>query len=162
MMQMLELLGDAETPLYSAFRHAQKRASGLSLTEFLRQIDRMIQEDIVRLWLATEVERRRLSLVPADLVSRYESSSDLDDSYDPFGFTLTLGDSAPAFGTSPWTLDVDFSAHNFLWEGEADAFDDAWTKIHLTHPAYEFRVLNRERVGNRLTIRGRVLARETT
>jgi len=159
MMQMLQLLGDAETPLYSAFRHAQKHASGLSLTEFLRQIDRMIQEDVVRLWLTAEVERQRLSRVPANLVSRYESLEDLDDSYDPFNFTLTLGDNAPKFGPSPWTLDVDFGAHTFLWEGETEAFEDALAKIRLVHPTYEFEVLNREPAGNRLRIRGRVLAR---
>ncbi|MEA2359864.1 MAG: hypothetical protein QOI62_3124 [Solirubrobacteraceae bacterium] len=107
---LLKLLQVAEAPVYSAYRWLGRQLGReLSMAEFLRLLAPLLEGDVVRLWavdVATE-ERSRWSEIPPDLEQRYAEVPDLDDSFDPFGLSLTLGLAADLEASPDWAVDFD-------------------------------------------------------
>ncbi len=112
--RILQLLGDAETPLYSAWRWLDKQTGGaLPLERFLVMVDELASRDQVRLWHIDFESRDRAELfeVPVGLPQRYEEHD--DDAYDPFGYSLTLGPNADIDRVAEWELDLNFQQGTF-------------------------------------------------
>lgn len=92
---LVDLVRVAEAPLYSAYRWLGKQCGRqLRLGEFLVLVDRLVSMDVLRLW---EIDHRsgdrsELYAVPDSLEARYSAIEDLDDRFDPFGLSVTLGD----------------------------------------------------------------------
>lgn len=109
---LLDLVGIAETPLYSSYRWLDRRLSHkLSLTSFLAFVDGLLASDVVRLWSvdARTGDRTELYAIPESLLGRYSDAAGLDETFDPFGLSLTLGAAAPDdLGAEPeWSFDLD-------------------------------------------------------
>jgi hypothetical protein len=111
-LMLLDLVQIAEAPVYSAHRWLSRQLGReLSMAEFLRLLAPLVDEDVIRLWAvdSTTHERRRWIEVPSDLDERYARIPDLDDSFDPFGLSLTLGPAADLDADPDWEVDFDFS-----------------------------------------------------
>jgi hypothetical protein len=109
---LLELVQIAEAPLYSSYRWLDHRLAGrLSLRSFLALVEGLVVRDVVRLWSvdARTGDRTELYSVPEALGARYSRITDLDESFDPFGLSLTLGPAAPEGMTAEpaWSLELD-------------------------------------------------------
>lgn len=153
--QLLRLLRDAETPLYSAYRHLSRDlAEAVSLDTFASDVQERLARGILQLWLYQDERRRELSNVPRDLASRYEVV-ELDESYDPFGYTLTLGPKMPR-EDSAWNFDVDYARGQFVWVGDATMAESSLQRIRYIDPDHRFVVEDRDLDGSTLRMRGRV------
>lgn len=129
---LLELIRIAETPLYSAYRWLHTDVGReLSLMSFRRMIGKLMADDVLQLWHTDAVTgvRNRLISVPANLEALYASSSDLDDAFDPFGLSLTVGGATGDNLTSSWTIDFDEAASRFYFRAplaqECNTFSEA-------------------------------------
>ena len=93
-LSLLELVGIAETPLYSAYCWLRRHLRGpLALSGFLEMVDGLVQRDVLRLW-SVDIEsgdRTELFVVPASLEHDYQGVEGLDDQYDPFGLSVSTG-----------------------------------------------------------------------
>jgi hypothetical protein len=109
---LLDLVGIAESPLYSSYRWLDRRlAHKLSLNSFLSFVERLIASDVVRLWSvdARTGDRTELYSIPESLLDRYSELTGLDETFDPFGLSLTLGAAAPddVAAEPQWSFDLD-------------------------------------------------------
>jgi hypothetical protein len=161
---LLELLEMAETPLYSAYRWLEKDLSAeLSMVEFLRLVDRLIERDMVRLWHVDWETHAgsRVPAVPPDLVERYAAHPDLDEHWDPLGYSLAIGPSADGRQPPEWELDVDFVARSFVMTAVPDTVSEALAQVSRLYATVAFVEMRRDVVGSRLRIEG-VLADKGT
>lgn len=160
-LRLLALLQDAETPLYSAYRWVDKQFEDkLSLTAFLEMVDALLDEDVVRLWHVDfdTYERSRLTTVPTRLDADYQEVSELDDTYDPFGFSLTTGEAAPGRTQPDWEFDIDFNRSRFVISAiSPSAIDDAIRRMGRLFAPTAFVELERRSEGSRVRIEGNVL-----
>jgi hypothetical protein len=138
---LLELLQIAEAPVYSAYRWLGRQLGReLSMAEFLRLLAPLLEGDVVRLWavdVATE-ERSRWSEIPPDLEQRYAEVRDLDDSFDPFGLSLTLGLAADLEASPDWEVDFDFEERRFAVTAKPHAVDSAQQQVRRLFPDVDF------------------------
>src|SRR4051812_41756790 len=107
---LVSLVQIAEAPLYSAYRWVGRQVGrDVALSEFLRLVDRLLEQDTLRLWLtdSTSHERERRLQTPGALDQKYAELADLDRSFDPFGLSLTLGPHADVDREPDWRIDLD-------------------------------------------------------
>ncbi|MDX6649958.1 MAG: hypothetical protein QOJ97_1909 [Solirubrobacteraceae bacterium] len=158
-LMLLDLVQIAETPVYSAHRW-QNRQLGResSMAEFFRALARLVEEDVVRLWAvdSTTHERVRWSEVPSDLDQRYARVPDLDDSFDPFGLSLTLGPAADLDASPDWEVDIDFNDRRFQVTAKPGAIEGARQQIRRLFPDLEFVEADTSLGGDRVVIAGSV------
>lgn len=91
--EFVEFLQMAETPLYSAWRWLGDRGHPMSPAEFLSFVDHLLEQDTVQLW-ETEFgtgDRSEHFVTPKWLFDRYKELDHDDKSYDPCGFSLSIG-----------------------------------------------------------------------
>ena len=159
---LLELLEMAETPLYSAYRWLGRQIGRqLPMGEVFRLLSRLIDEEVVYLWeVDSEAhERRRWRDLPADLEARYERVADLDDEFDPFGLSLTLGANAEPRSTPDWEVDFDFEAQQFVVTAVPTAVERAHHELGRLFPDLEFAETSRRASGDRIRITGSIRER---
>lgn len=164
-LRLLELLQIAEAPVYSAYRWLSRQLGReLSMAEFLRLLATLLEDDVVRLWavdIATE-ERSRWSKVPPDLEKRYAEIPDLDDSFDPFGLSLTLGPAADLDASPDWEVNFDFEERRFAVTAKPDAVESAQQQVKRFFPDLDFAEEDREVASDRIRITGSVTERQAT
>lgn len=144
---IIDLVQMAEAPLYSTYRWlGQQLGHELRLSEFLRIVGSAVSKDLLRLWSVDypSGDRTEHFAVPADLEVRYSTEPGLDRTYDPFGFSLTLGAAADVDAEPNWQLRVDFEDQAFEvtavpgHEMEAlDAFGRCFPDLHVVETARE-------------------------
>ena len=107
------MLANAEQPLYSAYVFARENAERvLPLDDFLQQVDSLVAEGVLDLWLVSQPIRARLAQVPEGLGRLYENE-ELDGTYDPLGLSIESGDDATIDVSHDWEADIDFVAGRF-------------------------------------------------
>jgi hypothetical protein len=162
---LLELLQMAESPVYSAYRWLGRQLGReLSMAEFFRLLAPLLEGDVVRLWavdMATE-ERSRWCEIPSDLEERYAEIPDLDDRFDPFGLSLTLGPAADLEASPDWEVDLDFEERRFALTAKPHAVDCAQRQVRRLFPDLDFAEEAREVAGDRVRITGSVMERPAT
>lgn len=137
---LLDLVQMAETPLYPAYRWLGRQLGrDLSLAEFLRLVDRLVGDDVLRLWSidAASQERSRLNAVPEHLEERYRQFDALDDSFDPFVLSLTPGSAAEPRIEPDWEVDFDFDRETFRLEAKPERVEVALQKLAVLFPDVE-------------------------
>ena len=162
---LLELLQVAEAPVYSAYRWLGRQIGReWSMAEFLRLLAPLLDDDVVRLWvvdIATE-ERSRWSEIPSDLEQRYAEITDLDDGFDPFGLSLTLGPAADLEASPDWEVDFDFKEYRFAVTAKPHAVDSAQQQVRRLFPDLDFAEEDREVAGDRVRVTGSMMERPTS
>ncbi|MDP9022494.1 MAG: hypothetical protein M3N57_07330 [Actinomycetota bacterium] len=95
------------------------------MSEFLRVVDELTARDVLRLWELDHRSHDRTELfgVPEGLQESYRTAAGLDDSFDPFGLSLTLGAAADVEAEPSWEVDFDFERGRFELL--------AWGRVHL-------------------------------
>lgn len=130
---------------------------------FLRLLAPLLEDDVVRLWavdIRTE-ERSRWSEIPPALAERYAEIPDLDDSFDPFGLSLTLGPAADLEASPDWEVDFDFQQRRFVVTAKPHAIDGAQQQVRRLFPDIDFAEEDRRHVGDRVHSTGSVTERPT-
>ncbi len=138
---LIDLVQMAETPLYSAYRWIGKQLGhDVSLTEFLHLVDDLLERDVLQLWSVdqTSHDRTELSQVPEQLEFRYRELGHLEDSFDPFGFSITLGGKALVESKADWEIDLDLNQGRFTLKAKPGADPKAWAEISRYFPDLQF------------------------
>jgi hypothetical protein len=159
---LLELLQMAEAPVYSAYRWLGRQLGHeLSMAEFLRLLAPLLADDVVRLWTVdiTTEERSRWSEIPLGLEERYAEIPDLDDSFDPFGLSLTLGPAADLEVSPDWEADFDFDERRFAVTAKPHAVDSAQQQVRRLFPDLDFAEEERGPAGDHIRITGSMTER---
>ena len=147
---IVDLVQIAEAPVYSTYRWLGRQLGrDLPLSEFLRVVGQAIEGDLLRLWSidARSGDRTELLSVPPDLESRYESEAGLDDRYDPFGLSLTLGASANVDAEPEWEFRIDFDDQVFEITAQAGHEAEALEELTRCYPDLHPSVTAREQHG---------------
>jgi hypothetical protein len=134
------------------------------MAEFFQILAPLLEEDVVRLWavdLTTE-KRSRWSEIPSDLGEQYADLADLDDSFDPFGLSLTLGPDADLESSPDWEVDFDFEERHFAVTAKPPAMEGALQRIRRLFPDLDFVEADRGVAGDRIRITGSMTERPTT
>jgi hypothetical protein len=137
----------------------------MSLNAFLSLLAGLVAGDVIRLWSvdARSGDRTELFVVPDTLTERYAEVDDLDESYDPFGLSLTLGTAAPdKMANEPdWSLELDARGERFELHASEDVAETVLHDVARVLPDICFRRSETRRVGvGQLLITGRVEPRE--
>ena len=156
---LLDLLSLAETPLYSAYSALNRDfGSRMTLRAFLDFIRREISREEVRLWQVNLDSGARTEFfdVPTELEDRYEElGAELDDAYDPFGYSLAVGRKAPMRPDAGWEADLDFRTGTYAIVLIDDSEPDhAVSELESLFPGSTFRVVGETRSGDRRVISG--------
>jgi hypothetical protein len=118
-LELLDLLANAETPLYSAFVFSRERAApALELTAFLQDVEALMLSGAVVL-RHTDARTVELAHVPAGLALQYDPT-ELDGTYDPLGFSLALSPALDSLRSREWNADFDFVRGTFRIESETE------------------------------------------
>lgn len=160
-LMVIDLVAIAEAPLYSTYRWmGQRLGRELPLGEFVRLVDELIARDVLRLWEVDYGSHDRTELfgVPDDLENRYRATTGLDDSFDPFGLSLTLGPAADVEAEPSWEADFDFEVGRFELLAEAGHDDDAVKEASRYFRDVVLVAERRESAGDRVRIVGRMEA----
>lgn len=156
---LVDLVQVAETPLYSAYRWLAKRLGReLPLGEFLRLIEELLASDVLRLWEIDHRSHDRTELfgVPDGLEERYRAIEGLDDRFDPFGFSLTLGPAADVDAEPIWEVDFDFERRRFELFVGVGSDNDALKQLSRYYPDIVLVPEQRNQVGERVRVVGRL------
>lgn len=133
---IVDLVATGEAPLYPTYVWVGRRLGrATSLREFLQIVAAAVEADVLRLWNVDPVfgDRTELFSVPPELASRYEGETTLDESYDPFALSLTLGVAADVDRKPRWEVSLDFDEGSFeLIVRDADA-SEAIAQVLLRH-----------------------------
>lgn len=157
-LMVIDLVQIAEAPLYSTYRWlCREMGRDVPMREFLRLIDRLIERDILRLWETDHRSHDRTEhfRVPQSLEVRY-GSVDLDDEYDPFGFTLTLDPAADVEAEPAWELEFDLEAGRFELLANAGEEDEAIEQASRFFPDVTLLTEEKAKAGGRVRMLGRV------
>lgn len=155
--QLLGLVQIAESPLYSAYRWLGRQLGrDLSMSAFLYLVDGLVQQDMLRLWSIdpTSQERSRLSEVPEGLEQRYLRVDGLDDSFDPFALSLTMGPAADPEAEPDWEVDFDFDRETFRLRAKPGAEEVAIRKLAGLFPDVELVEGRRRSRADRVEVSG--------
>lgn len=161
-LRLLALLQIAESPLYSAYRWLGRQMGGtIPMGEFFKLLAPLLDEDVVRLWCVDVAtgERSRWAEIPADLERRFADTPDLDESFDPFGLSLTLGPAADVDATPQWEIDFDLEKRRFVVAAQSDAVDSAQGHLRRLFPDLVFVADSRDAFGDRVRVTGSVAER---
>lgn len=161
---LVELVQMAETPLYSAYCYAGRRVGHqCSLRRFLLLIDELLRKDVVRLWEVDlySGDKSELFCVPQGLLERYRSMQELDEAFDPFGFTLTLGAGAEASHVPEWEVDLDMEHGRFVISSAPDKEEAALSEVGMYFPDVALVPERRDVVDQRVRLTGRIRRKGT-
>lgn len=121
-------------------------------------VDLLLANDVVRLWEIDHRSHDRTELfsVPDGLEERYRSIEGLDDRFDPFGFSLTLGPAADVDAEPTWEVEFDFARRRFELLVGVGADDDAVKQVGRYYADLALVPEQRDRVGKRVRVVGRI------
>lgn len=159
---LVELVQIAEAPLYSAYRWIGRRVGrDIALDEYLRLVDRLLEQDVLRLWSVdpTTYERTRCPRVPSDLGQQYAGLAEPDESFDPFGLSLTLGPAAEPDRDPDWRIDL--NEQTFTMHAKPGCVDIAREQMVKLFPDLEFCEGATSAAKNEVTFAGSFVARNT-
>jgi len=133
-LDLLDLLDLAESPCYSAFCWLRRRLGGhLSLRAFLTLTNDLVQRDVIRMWSIDpgSGDRTELFAVPDSLADEYLAFQTLDDRYDPFGLSVTVGPAAPVLAQDEpeWTFSLDAAQETFVLRAQPEMRAEACATI---------------------------------
>lgn len=154
-LRLLDLLREGEAPLYPAYRWLGRQlGKEVSMTEYLRLVDGLLDQDSIHLWSVDPATQRRESLqrTPANLADEYRAHEPLNGTFDPFGFSMTLAESTN-FGEPEWEIDVDFEAGTFTLRAEDGVEERALQQLSLLFPDVRFSIGDR-----RVVLSGRLVS----
>lgn len=154
---IVDLVQIAEAPLYSTYRWLGRQLGrDLSLSEFLRVTEQAVARDVLRLWSvdADTGDRTELFDVPPDLADRYSAAQPIDDTYDPFGLSLTLGVSVDVDAEPDWAFTLDFGQGTFEISAVSGREDEALSQLVRCYPDLRPTVTAREERGGRRWLSG--------
>lgn len=154
---LLDLVRVAESPLYSAYRWLGREIGrDLSMPEFLVLVDRLVEEDALRLWSVDpdSEDRTRLMSSPDSLERRYETSRHTDGSFDPFGLSLTVGPEAELEAAPDWQVDFDFDSGRFQLEAKPGLDDEALRELRRLFPDVELVEATRDSTNDHTRVSG--------
>ncbi|MEY2430372.1 MAG: hypothetical protein QOC92_97 [Acidimicrobiaceae bacterium] len=157
---LLDLVGVGESPLYSAYRWLGREIGrDLSRSEFLSLVDRLVEEDVLRLWSVDpdSEDRTRLMSTPDGLEHRYRSLGHTDGSYDPFGLSLTAGPEAEVRTVPDWQVDFDFDSQTFELEVRAGLDDEALARLRRLFPDVKLVEAERVSTGDHTRVSGQLV-----
>jgi hypothetical protein len=160
---LLDLIQDAETPLYSAYwEFGRELGRPVTFSEFLYLLSPLIAEDAARLWSVDfeTHDRSRWFEIPANLEQRYETE-ELDPRYDPLGLSLTLGPNGDPGATPDWEVDLDFFGGRYRLSALESALPGAQAQLGRLYGDFAFVEYERETTGERVLISG-MLARRAS
>ncbi len=158
-LAVIDLVQLAEAPLYSIYRWLGRQLGrDLPLGEFLRLVAELIERDVLRLWEIDHRSHDRMELfrVPGGLKERYHATTGLDDSFDPFGLSMTLRAAANVEAEPSWEVGFDFERGRFELVAEAAADDDAFRQASRYFPDVALVAEQRKPVGGQVRIVGRI------
>jgi hypothetical protein len=112
---LVELVAMAESPLYSAYRWlGNQLGRSVPLPRFLSLVNDLMDRDILRLWQVDDsYDRTELFEVPTQLAEAYLDIAPTTESFDPFGYILTLGPKAEVGSEPEWKIDINFEKRTF-------------------------------------------------
>lgn len=135
---LVDLVQVAESPLYSAYRWLGREIGrDLSMSEFLRLVDGLIDDHVVRLWAVDPAseERTEVRTLPDDLERRYaQLANELDAGFDPFGLSLTLGPRADVDAEPDWSVDLDLDSARFQVDARPGHDEEALGQLEVLLP----------------------------
>ena len=144
--RLIELVRIAETPLYSAYKWLTKEVGrDLSLMGFRKMVSELTSSGVLQLWQIDPVtgERSRLQSVPANLPELYTASPDLDDAFDAFGYSLTVGERIDRELPASWTIDFHEATASFFCRARLEREHEAMSEIRELFPDVVFTVHER-------------------
>lgn len=143
---MIDLVGMAEAPLYSTYRWVGKHLGrDVPLAEFLDGVDEALRRRSLRLWI-TDPRGSRIELtgVPSGLEMRYRDERALDETFDPFGFSLTLGPNADTTRDTEWSWDVDLRGGTFVIRLRPGDEQAVLERLRGLYPSLRLTITSRE------------------
>lgn len=161
---LLDLVRIAESPLYSAYRWlGRELGRELAMTEFLRLVEELVDQEALCLWSVDieSEERTRLMHAPDRLANDYASLGHTDDSFDPFGLSLTLGPAAEPDADPDWEVDLDFESGKFQLDVRAGRGDDALAQVRRLFPDVELLETDHSGTDDHVRISGSVQEMDT-
>lgn len=156
---LVDLVQIAEAPVYSTYRWlGRQMGRQLPLRQFLLVVDELVERGVLRLWQVDHPSRDRIEhfSVPESLEDRYRDAELLDDSFDPFGLSLTYGAAADIEVIPQWEVDFDFERGRFELLAEPGTDDVAMKQAVRCFPDLALVPEERERVGDRVRLVGRI------
>lgn len=147
---IVDLVQIAEAPVYSTYRWlGRELGRDVLLSEFLRVIAQAIERDVLRLWSVDREtgDRTELFEVLPDLERRYTVEPGLDDRYDPFGLSLTLGAAADVDAEPEWEFTLNFDDLVFEITALRGHEDEALDQLARCYPDLCASVTSREERG---------------
>jgi len=131
---LLDLLDLAESPCYSTFCWLRSRLGGhLSLRAFLTLSNELVQRDAIRMWSIDpgSGDRTKLFAVPDSLAHDYLAAQALDDRFDPFGLSFTVGPAAPAHARDEpeWTFELNAADETFILRARPEMRGEACATV---------------------------------
>ena len=147
---IVDLVQIAEAPLYSTYRWLGRQLGrDMPLGEFLRIIAQAVERDVLRLWTVdTETgDRTELFEMPPGLEYRYFDEPALDDRYDPFGLSLTLGTATDVDAQPEWEFTLNFDDLVFEIVAVAGHEAEALDELRRCYPNLRAAVNARENRG---------------
>jgi hypothetical protein len=160
---LLELVQQAETPLYSAYAWLGREfGRPLPMGRFLKLVNELVAEDKLRLWSVDPdaFERERLASTPRGLAEHYAQLGGLDPAFDPFGLSLTLGGAVDPDEEPDWRLDIDFEAEQFGLEVAPGKEAEALAQVGQFFPDVRLVERGRSQRDHRTRIRGMLVSGE--
>lgn len=142
---LLDLVRVGESPLHTSYRWVgRKLGRDMTLDAFLRLVGDLVAQDVLRLWsVDMSADRTELFAVPSDLIRRYQDEAPDDESYDPFGLSLTLGVNADSQAPPDWEVDLDFEGQGFVLRARSEHEALALDTLSRYYPSIRFSTINR-------------------
>lgn len=147
---IVDLVQIAEAPLYSTYRWLGRQLGrDVPLSEFLRITNEAIERDVLRLWSVDSEtgDRTEVFEVPRDLERRYAAEPSLDERYDPFGMSLTLGAAADVEAEPEWEFTLNFDDLLFEITAVPGQEDEALGQLARCYPELRAAVTAYEDLG---------------
>lgn len=94
-----------------------------------------------------------------ELDQQYAEVTDLDDSFDPFGLSLTLGRAADLKARPNWEVNFDFPRQRFVMKAKPHAIQTAQEQVERLFPDLDFAEDGREVIDDRVEMIGAVRQR---
>lgn len=156
---LVELVNLGESPLYSAMAWlASELDRPVEIGEFLTILGGLVERDIVRLWSVdrTSHDRTELYAVPAGLVEKYQRSRHVDQRFDPFGLSLTIGPAATEPPAPPWEVEWSIERGEFSLRAEPSEVDRALAAIAERVLDRRLVVVETNEKNGKVFVRGRI------
>ncbi|MDQ1443677.1 MAG: hypothetical protein QOI20_141 [Acidimicrobiaceae bacterium] len=126
------------------------------MDEFCRLIINMLEQDYIQLWFVGEGDRTELYELPSDLAQRYAALAHTDPTFDPLGYSLTLGPKAVPESMPDWETDISFDKSTFLLLAKPSKQDQAFDQLARLFPDVRWVITDRAENSDGIRVAGRI------